>query len=107
MALCGHGSESSEMNTKLLSVFAAAALALTSVATVLVLATLPFWYLTVPDGTQVVLWTADTLPEALAGTLLAIPAALVTVALLRGMALAESALATVLLGGGDERAALL
>lgn len=43
------------------------------------------------------LWMADTLPEAAATALLAIPAALVTIGVMRAMAKAQSALAVALL----------
>jgi hypothetical protein len=48
------------------------------------------------------LWTVDTLPEAAATALLAIPAGLITIGLLRAMAAGESALAAALLGGGQD-----
>jgi len=76
--------------------------AVTLVATVLGAAALPAWYWAIPDGIDFGLWTVDTLPEAAATALLAIPAGLVTIGLLRAMAAGESALAAVLLGGGQD-----
>lgn len=75
---------------------------MTLVATVLGAAVLPAWYWAIPDGIDFGLWTVDTLPAAAATALLAIPAGLVTIGLLRAMAAGESALAAVLLGGGQD-----
>jgi Putative sensor len=76
--------------------------AVTLVATVLGTAVLPAWYWAIPDGIDLGLWTVDTLPEAAATALLAIPAGLITIGLLRAMAAGESALAAALLGGGQD-----
>ena len=62
----------------------------------------PAWYWAIPDGIDFGLWTVDTLPEAAATALLAIPAGLVTIGLLPAMAAGESALAAVLLGGDQD-----
>jgi Putative sensor len=75
--------------------------AVSLVATVLGIAVLPVWYWAIPDGVEFGLWTVDTLGEALASMLLAIPAAAITVGLLRAMALGESRLAAALLGDGQ------
>ncbi len=78
--------------------FAFGVAAVTLVAIVLGTATLPLWYWTIPDGVQFGLWTVDTLPEAIASAFLAIPAAAVTIVLLRWMAWTEALIATALLG---------
>jgi hypothetical protein len=77
--------------------FAFGVAAVSLVASVLGTAALPLWYWSVPDGAQFGLWTVDTLPEALASALLAIPLGLLTAVLLRGMARLHSALAAALL----------
>jgi hypothetical protein len=79
--------------------FAFGVAAASLVATVLGMATLPLWYWAIPDGFELGLWTVDTLPEALASMLLAIPAAAIAIGLLRAMALGECGLAEALLGG--------
>jgi len=77
--------------------FGVAAVAL--VAVVGSFATLPIWYWSIPDpGVQMGLWTVDTLPEALGTAFLAIPAAWITVWVLRGMAKFHASLAVELLG---------
>jgi hypothetical protein len=76
--------------------------AVTLVATVLGVAVLPAWCWAIPDGIDFGLWTVDTLPEAAATALLAIPAGLVTIGLLRAMAAGQSALAAVLLDGRQD-----
>ena len=64
---------------------------------------LPAWFWSLPnDGVDFGVFRADTVWEALAVVPLAIPAAVVTVLLLRVMARAESGLAAGLLGGDDE-----
>jgi signal transduction histidine kinase len=79
--------------------FGCAALGL--VALVAGVATLPAWYWSLPNGADVGIWNADGLGEAFALALLAVPLAVMTVVALRGMAIAESALAESLLGGHD------
>ncbi|MEA2218493.1 MAG: hypothetical protein QOJ35_1119 [Solirubrobacteraceae bacterium] len=76
-------------------------LALGAVLSVAGLATLPAWYWSLPAGADFGIWRADTLGRAFAAMTLAVPAALLTVALLRAMARVESALAVGLLGGDD------
>jgi hypothetical protein len=78
--------------------FAFGVIALTLIACVLGIATLPLWYWSVPDGAQFGLWTADTLPLALASAPLAIPLGVVTYFALRWMALTEALMAASLLG---------
>jgi hypothetical protein len=73
-------------------------IALSLIGSVIGLATLPFWYWALPDGAQFGLWTADTLPLAIASAFLAIPLAAFTVAALRGLAWTEALLAARLLG---------
>jgi hypothetical protein len=72
------------------------------VGTVIGVAFLPVWYWAVPDGIDYGLWTVDTLGEAFATALLALPAAALTVGLLRAMALGESRLAVGLLDSGRQ-----
>ncbi len=76
--------------------------ALGLVAGVAGLVTLPAWYWALPDGAEVGIWNADTLLESLVLVALAVPAAVLSVGLLRVMALAESGLAVSLLGGDDD-----
>jgi hypothetical protein len=78
--------------------FAFGVLALTLVATTLSLATLPLWYWAIPDGVDFGLWMTDTLPEALGSALLALPAGVITVLVLRGLARFHASLAVELLG---------
>lgn len=78
--------------------FAFGVAAVTLVATVLGIATLPLWFWPIPDGVDFGLWTVDTLPEAIASAFLAIPAAAITIVLLRWMAWTEALIATALLG---------
>jgi hypothetical protein len=73
-------------------------IAISLVASVAGLATLPAWYWSLPQGRQFGLWNADSLPLAFASALLAIPLAWVTVYALRGMARVHAALAAELLG---------
>ncbi len=80
-------------------VFGCVALGL--VALVAGVAVLPAWYWSLPNGADVGIWNADSLGEAFALALLAVPLAVMTVVALRGMALAESQLAESLLGGHD------
>ena len=72
--------------------------AVTLVTSTLGTAALPLWYWSVPGGVEFGLWSVDTLPEALATALLAIPMAAITVPLLRVMAVAHGRLAAWLLG---------
>jgi hypothetical protein len=79
--------------------FAFGTVAVTLVASVLGLATLPIWYWAIPDGgVDFGLWHADTLPLAIASAFLAIPLAAVTVAALRWLAWTEALIAASLLG---------
>jgi Putative sensor len=73
-------------------------IALALVGSALCLLFLPAWYWAVPDGVQFGLWTVDTLSESLATAALALPTAVVTVPLVRGMTRAHVALARALLG---------
>jgi hypothetical protein len=79
--------------------FAFGVAAVTLVAVVGSFATLPLWYWAIPDpGVQMGLWTVDTLPEALITAFLAIPAAWISVWVLRGMAKFHASLAVEFLG---------
>jgi hypothetical protein len=78
--------------------FAFGVVAITLVATVAGLATLPAWYWSVPDGVEFGLWQADSLPVAAASALLAIPLAFITVYVLRGLARFHASLAVEFLG---------
>jgi hypothetical protein len=79
--------------------FAFGIAAVTLVASVAGVASLPVWYWALPDpGVQMGLYDVDTLPEALGTALLAIPAAFITVWLLRGMAKFHASLAVEFLG---------
>jgi signal transduction histidine kinase len=60
---------------------------------------LPLWFWAIPEGVDIGAVHADTLPKALLGTALSIPLAAIGALLLRGMAIAESSLATALLAG--------
>lgn len=71
--------------------------ALSLACSVLGLAMLPAWNWAIPGGSQFGLWTVDSLSLAFLSALLAIPLAVVTVGLIRGMAAAEHGLARVLL----------
>jgi hypothetical protein len=75
--------------------------AVTMIGVVLGTAVLPAWYWAIPDGVDFGVWTVDTLGEAAATALLAIPAAVVLMLALRAMAFAESQLAAVLLDDED------
>ena len=77
-------------------------LALILVALPLAMAATPAWYWAVPEGADVGVSHLDTLGKAFVMTGLSIPVAAVTVLALRGMAIAESGLAALLLGGGPE-----
>lgn len=78
--------------------FAFGVAAVSLVASVVGTAMLPAWYWAIPGGTDFVLWNVDSLPAAIAGALLAIPLAAVTIVLLRWMAWTEALIATALLG---------
>jgi hypothetical protein len=78
--------------------FAFGVVAVTLVASVVGLATLPLWYWSMPEGVEFGLWNADSLPLAFASALLAIPLAFVTVWVMRGMATLHASLAVELLG---------
>lgn len=78
--------------------------AVTGIAVVAGTAALPAWYWSISGGVDVGVWTVDTLGEAAASALLAIPAAALMLLLLRGMALAESAVALALLDDGASNA---
>jgi hypothetical protein len=78
--------------------FAFGVAAVSLMASVLELATLPAWYWALPDGQQFGLWNADTLPKAVASAFLAVPLAFITVWLLRGMAKFHASLVVEFLG---------
>ena len=78
--------------------FAFGTLAITLVASVAGLAALPLWYWSIPDGVEFGIWNVHSLPWALVTAVLAVPAWLVTVWLLRGMAKLHASLAAELLG---------
>jgi hypothetical protein len=71
--------------------------ALTMVAVVVGLVTLPFWYWSVPNPDVIGLWHSNTLPKALAVVPFAIPALLVTMGAIKLMATVELRLAVSLL----------
>jgi signal transduction histidine kinase len=75
-------------------------IAVSGVAQVLGMATLPLWFWALPEGNELWggWWTIDTVWKALVVALLAIPLAFVMMGLLRVMAVAELRLATGLLG---------
>jgi hypothetical protein len=78
--------------------FAFGVLALSLIASVGSLATLPIWYWALPDGFEMGLYQADTLLEAVGTAFLALPLAFVTVWLLRGMARFHASLVVEFLG---------
>jgi hypothetical protein len=78
--------------------FAFGVLAVSLIGSVAGLATLPAWYWALPDGFEMGLWNADTLPLALATALLAIPLAWITAWVLRGLAIFHASLAVEFLG---------
>ena len=85
--------------------FALGTVAVTAVALVVGMATMPAWYWAIDGGPDVfAAWQVDTLGKALLCTLASLPLAAIVVGLLRGMAFAESWLARALLQG-DGRAA--
>jgi len=79
--------------------FAFGTVVLTLVGSVVGLLSLPLRYWALPDGVQFGLWTADTLPLALASAVLALPLIPVTLLALRVMARTEARIAAALLGG--------
>jgi hypothetical protein len=72
--------------------------ALTLVGTVLGLAAAPLWYWSVPDGIELGIYNADSLPWALVTSALAVPLGIITVYALRFMARLHASLAVELLG---------
>lgn len=72
--------------------------AITLVASVAGIATLPAWYWSIPDGVEFGLWDADSLPWAMITALLAAPLAWVTAWVVRGLAKFHASLAVELLG---------
>jgi hypothetical protein len=72
--------------------------AVTLVATVAGLATLPLWYWSLPEGAEMGLYNADTLPWAIVTAFLAAPLAWVSVWIIRGLAKFHASLAAELLG---------
>jgi signal transduction histidine kinase len=82
--------------------FVLGCIAATAVGAVVGLLTMPAWYWAIDGGPDVfAAWRVDTLGRALLCTAAALPLAAVAVALLRGMAIAESWLARALLEGSD------
>jgi putative sensor protein len=72
--------------------FAFGVIAISLLASVAGLATLPAWYWSIPDGgPEFGLWNANSLPVALASALLAIPLAWIAVWTMRGMAKRDTA----------------
>ena len=78
--------------------FAFGVLAVSLIASVGALATLPAWYWALPDGQEFGLWTADTLVEAVGSAFLALPLAFLTAWVLRGLAKFHASLAVEFLG---------
>ena len=72
--------------------------AITLVASVAGLATLPLWFWSLPDGFEMGIYNADTLPWAIITAFLAAPLAWVTVWVIRGLAKFHASLAVELLG---------
>jgi hypothetical protein len=73
-------------------------IAITLVGTVLGLATAPLWYWALPDGIELGIYNADSLPWALVTSLLALPLSVITVFVLRGLARFHASLVVELLG---------
>jgi signal transduction histidine kinase len=84
--------------------FGFAVLAVTLVAQTIGLLLMPAWYWALPEGADLGFVRIDDLGGAFLATLAAIPAAAVTALALRGMTIAESWLAEVLLEAGAEGA---
>jgi hypothetical protein len=78
--------------------FAFGVIAVSLVASVGAVATLPLWSWSISDGVDFGLWNVHSLPTAFASALLAIPLAFVTVWVMRGMAKLHASLAVELLG---------
>ena len=78
--------------------FAFGVVAVTLVGMVAGLATLPIWYWSLPDGFEMGLWNADSLPWAIITAFLAAPLAWVSVWVVRGLAKFHASLAVELLG---------
>ena len=79
--------------------FAFGVLAVSLLASVAGLATLPLWFWSIPDGVQMFgLWNADSLPWAIITAFLAAPLAWVTVWVIRGLAKFHASLAVEFLG---------
>jgi hypothetical protein len=83
--------------------FAFGVAALTMIAVVVGVATLPFWYWSVPNPDVIGLWHSNTLPKALAVVPFAIPALLAAMGVTKLMAAIDVRLATVLLDRRDYR----
>jgi hypothetical protein len=77
--------------------FAFGVAALTMIAVVVGLATLPFWYWSVPNPDVIGLWHSNTLPKALAVVPFAIPALAAAIGFTKLMATIDLRLAVVLL----------
>src|SRR5262245_28787466 len=71
--------------------------AVASISYVVGTALLPAWYWCLPDGADYGIWRVDSLGEAFLAVPVAIPFAVITVALLRGMAVGEATIAEALL----------
>jgi hypothetical protein len=82
--------------------FAFGVAALTMIAVVLGLVTLPLWYWSVPNPDVVGLWHSNTLPKALAVMPFAIPALLAAMGFTKLMAAIDLRLAVVLLDQGED-----
>jgi hypothetical protein len=78
--------------------FAFGVIAISLAGSVLGMAAAPLWYWAVPDGIELGLYNADTLPWALLTSLLAAPLAVVSVYLVRQMARFHASLVVELLG---------
>jgi hypothetical protein len=83
--------------------FAFGVAALTMVAVVVGLATLPFWYWSVPNPDVIGLWHSNTLPKALAVVPFAIPALVAAIGFTKLMATIDLRLAVVLLDRREYR----
>ncbi|HEY2714635.1 MAG TPA: sensor domain-containing protein [Solirubrobacterales bacterium] len=80
--------------------FAFGVLAVTLVAQTIGLLLMPAWYWALPEGANLGFVNVDSLGAAFLATLGSIPAAAITVLLLRGMTIGEARLAEALLEGG-------
>ena len=78
--------------------FAFGVIALSLVLSTLSVAVLPAWYWSLPDGYDIGIIHVDSLIEAFATSILAIPLAFITVWVLRGMAKFHASLAVEFLG---------